>query len=282
MNQVTAVYPDIAFLTAALRSWLVNHLLKQEDLQELEYLLLELGYADPPAQELLKDFLKREMSRLAAAGPDARLRLIRLCEGIVQFYLLDHPRETPELDQLNRFLPPGLAFSSISGRLLFEPEHYFQPMNQFVHEQEKYYLNQQAAEPNQQAADTPPAAAMPQAAVSGSTGLSPARPGSGMVNTDAGVPVPAEAAPESSGSEPGRPAELPEAAALEAPEEVSAREPAASVAAGKSNGRHGPNGNGGRAEAARGVAKERGNQFKDIRNRRLQLLKSWETSDEQA
>lgn len=103
------------FLTAAVRSWLVNHLLADEDLPELTYLLLELGY-DAEIQIGTKDALKREMSRLAAGDDDQQLCLMRLCEGLIQFYLLRHGDAVPELEQLNRFLPPEWAFSPVTGR----------------------------------------------------------------------------------------------------------------------------------------------------------------------
>lgn len=141
--------PEPNFLTAALRSWLVNHLLSQEDLEELVYLLLELGYEEASLPEAapapLRSFLKREMSRLASeSSSTSHQLLIRICEGIVQFYLLHQGRETPALDQLNLFLPPGLSFSPVTGHLLFEPEDYFQPHNLFVQEQSSWLLSQGA------------------------------------------------------------------------------------------------------------------------------------------
>lgn len=196
-------------MTAALRSWLVNHLLSDEDLPELGYLLLELGYSVPDSASL-KDFIKREMSHLASGAEADQLLLIRLCEGLIQFYLLHRPQDTPELDQLNRFLPPGLSFSPLSGRLLFVPEHYFQPHNLYVQEQDSWYLGLGPTPDAEQPAPATPAPAAAQA------------------------PAPAE--PEAPSPEPG-------ANRSQTPREL------ASV--------------------------QRGQQFRHIRQRRLEMLKHW-------
>lgn len=132
--------PEAVFLTAALRSWLVNHLLAEEDLQELKYLLLELGFEPPSAGSEIRDYLKREMSCLAAGGQESMRRLVLLCEGLVQFYLLTHLEQMSELNQLNRFLPAGFHFSALSGRLLFEPERFFQADNLYYQEQSRLFL----------------------------------------------------------------------------------------------------------------------------------------------
>ena len=225
MNPDPADYPNIDFLSAALRSWLVNHLISEPDLQELTYLLLELGYADPPTEP--RDFLKREMSRLAVGGAEARLRLIRLCEGLVQFYLLRHPRETAELDQFNRFLPPGLLFSTVTGRLLFEPKHYYQTHNLHVQEQNSWYIGKVNGSPEHRS----------------------------------------EAFPRLPGIDPSK------------------SEP---VQGGESNDFHHVDTVDVETSAAltpmpeaEGIA-IRNNHFRDIRKRRLQLLKEWETHHEQA
>lgn len=131
------------FLTAAVRSWLINHLLDPQDIAEIRYLLLELGYSDSFESIDMIDFLKSEMSRLNNGCRQNAQILIRLCEGIVQFYLLRHPRKTPELDQLNSFLPPGLSFSSVTSRLIFEPEFFYQSHNLFIEEQAHWYLPHQ-------------------------------------------------------------------------------------------------------------------------------------------
>lgn len=131
------------FLTAAVRSWLVNRLLDPQDIDEIRYLLLELGYSDSFESIDMIDFLKSEMSRLNNGSRQNTQVLIRLCEGIVQFYLLRHPRKTPELDQLNSFLPPGLSFSSVTSRLIFEPEFFYQSHNLFIEEQAHWYLPHQ-------------------------------------------------------------------------------------------------------------------------------------------
>lgn len=146
MNQQSSASFQLPFLTAALRSWMVNKLLRPQDLSEISYLLLELGYQELPADDQMADFLKLEMSRLSSGGMPEQMRLIRLCEGIIQFYLLEHPDETPELSQLNQFLPPGVSFSLVTGRLLFEPENYYQPHNLFVQEQAHWYLKQEESQ----------------------------------------------------------------------------------------------------------------------------------------
>jgi hypothetical protein len=129
--------PELAlaqFFTPALRAWLVNELLPDSLAPEMPYALLELGYSELPPDlhqaPAVRDFLKREMSQLAARQtPEAATRLLQLCEQIVQLYLLLHPAEAPALRQLNQRLPPGVSFSLVSGRLLFEPALYFQPHN---------------------------------------------------------------------------------------------------------------------------------------------------------
>jgi len=126
------------FLTAALRSWLVNHLLPDALAGEMAYCLLELGDELPAQQSpaAMRDFLKRQMSLLSGKSDLAsQQHLIRLCEGVVQLYLLKHPDQSPELDQLNQLLPPGLSFSLISGHLIFEPELFFQAHNLYHVEQ---------------------------------------------------------------------------------------------------------------------------------------------------
>lgn len=128
------------FFTPALRSWLVNYLLPDSLAPEMRYALLELHYDELPAElhkaAAMRDFLKREMSQLAARQrPEAARQLLQLCEQIVQLYLLQHPAEAAELAHLNQLLPPGVSFSLVSGRLLFEPALYFQPHNLYDQEQ---------------------------------------------------------------------------------------------------------------------------------------------------
>ncbi|MBF2053722.1 MAG: hypothetical protein IGS03_09705 [Candidatus Sericytochromatia bacterium] len=128
------------FFTPALRSWLVNYLLPDSLAPEMRYALLELRYEKMPEDlhkaAAMRDFLKREMSQLAACQTaEAASRLLQLCEQIVQLYLLQHPAEGTELEHLNQLLPPGISFSLVSGRLLFEPALYFQPHNLYDQEQ---------------------------------------------------------------------------------------------------------------------------------------------------
>lgn len=233
-ERAPALTPAADFMTAALRSWLVNQLLSDGDLAELPYLLLELGYTEVPAPEACRDFLKREMSRLAGLGENQAL--IRLCEGLIQFYLLQHPRECPELEQLNRFLPPGLAFSNLSGHLLFEPEHYYQPHNFFVQEQAHWVLS------GRRAPEVPPARA--------------ALPGPTDGPEPANIP---EAEPES-GPQASMPAPEASPASPPVPEAPLASPPAAQEL----------------AHAVPRNGDERSQQFREIRKRRLQLLKEWE------
>lgn len=238
-------WPDAGFLTAALRSWLVNHLLSDEDLPELGYLLLELGYSvTEPAG--LKDFIKREMSRLAAGPPVDRQLLIRLCEGLIQFYLLHRSQDTPELDQLNRFLPPGLSFSALSGRLLFVPAHYFQPHNLYVHEQESWYLGQ----PSRHAPESPEPAARPPE--------QPERPAEARAAADPLSESPSSAEAETPVQEPAPASD--EGSLPESPGPFAAptSEPAPSA-----------------SRSPREGASQRGQQFRHIRQRRLEMLKHW-------
>lgn len=244
--QAHSDWPDAGFLTAALRSWLVNHLLSDEDLPELGYLLLELGYSVTEPAEL-KDFIKREMSRLAAGPPTDRQLLIRLCEGLIQFYLLHRGQDTPELDQLNRFLPPGLSFSSLSGRLLFVPEHYFQPHNLYVHEQENWYLGQQF----RQAPARPELAQPPEQPVAA-----------------------AESAPEPPNQRPSDEAEPLAQEAAPAPEERSPSESGEALAAATTSPATAPSA----SRSPREAMTQRGQQFRHIRQRRLEMLKHWGNS----
>lgn len=221
--------PELAlaqFFTPALRAWLVNELLPDRLAPEMPYALLELGYSDLPAglhqAPAVRDFLKREMSQLAARQtPEAATRLLQLCEQIVQLYLLLHPQEAPALSQLNQRLPPGISFSLVSGRLLFEPELYFQPHNLYHQEQTLF-----AAAP---LLDASPSAAQ---AESPTTATAHAK-----------MPEPSE------GSQPLPPAET-----------VSPAEPRPAPA----------------AEVA-AAALPRHQQLRQIRARRLQLLKEWES-----
>lgn len=132
------------FLTPALRSWMLAQLVSNEESTELKFLFLELSYTEQ-ALETVKDyrsFTKREMSRLLSANtPETNACLIRLCEGLIQFSLIREPN-AEKVQVLNQFLPPGLSFSLVSGRLLFEPPHFFQPHNLFFQEQGHYYLEQ--------------------------------------------------------------------------------------------------------------------------------------------
>ncbi|MGV3523355.1 MAG: hypothetical protein ACO1RX_03985 [Candidatus Sericytochromatia bacterium] len=110
------------YLTAAVRSRLVNHLLTPADCAEARYLLLELGIdiQPPPAEAAMPDILKAQLSLLAASEEDAhQQRLARLCEGLVQFYLLAHPQdEEGEIARLNVALAPyQMRFSEQDGRL---------------------------------------------------------------------------------------------------------------------------------------------------------------------
>lgn len=135
----------IAYLTPAIRTWLVNELLSTTSEQELAYLLFELGYSEilDSDPQTLKSFIKQEMSLLARrATVSAFNTLIKLCEGLVQFYLVQEPPAT-KLKQLNQLLPPGLHFSLVSGKLLFEPELFFQEHNLFYQEQSLHLLSDQ-------------------------------------------------------------------------------------------------------------------------------------------
>lgn len=110
------------YLTAALRSRLVNHLLTPADCAEARYLLLELGIdlQPPPAEADMPDILKAQMSLLAASDEtENQQRLVKLCEGLVQFYLLTHPQdEEGEIARLNHALTPyQMRFSEQDGRL---------------------------------------------------------------------------------------------------------------------------------------------------------------------
>lgn len=126
MSGTTHALIPAQFLTAALRSRLVNHLLTPADCLEARFLLLELGLDLPalPQAEAMPDVLKAHMSRLAASeDPESQTRLLKLSEGLVQFYLLSHREaDKPELEDLNHALTAyGLQFSLDHGRIENSP-----------------------------------------------------------------------------------------------------------------------------------------------------------------
>ncbi len=135
--------PLSLFLSSALRSWMLAQLVSAEESDELKFLLLELNYAEHDLDQVsdFRQFIKREMSRLFLnSDPESEACLIHLCEGLVQFSLIREPA-AEKVQSLNQFLPPGLSFSLVSGRLLFEPDHFFQSHNLFFQEQNHYYLD---------------------------------------------------------------------------------------------------------------------------------------------
>lgn len=107
------------FLSAALRSWMVQHLLDEADLEEIYFLLLELGHeADESFQADPRRYLKRQMSLWAAENSVlAQDHLRHLCEGIVQFYLVRHPQER-SLEALQERLPAGWHFEAQCGQFV--------------------------------------------------------------------------------------------------------------------------------------------------------------------
>lgn len=142
MNQEDSL---VQYLNPAVRSYLVN-LVGEQDLQDLQYTYLELGYTDSeltPFQNKMMAFTKQELGRLAQTQtPTARLRLVRLCETLVQFYLLNQGGDTQQaLAKINTFFPAGLRFSPHSGRLLFFPEQ-FEAHSELLNEASYALVNQ--------------------------------------------------------------------------------------------------------------------------------------------
>lgn len=108
------------FLSAAIRSWMVNHLLDPDDTEEIFFLFLELGHE--PDESFQNDpgrYLKREMSLMAAKSTtESQETLVKICEGIVQFYLVRCPNDRAQLDHLNALLPINFAFSAHDGHII--------------------------------------------------------------------------------------------------------------------------------------------------------------------
>ena len=254
------------FFTPALRSWLVNYLLPDSLASEMRYALLELHYDELPAElhkaAAMRDFLKREMSQLAARQrPEAARQLLQLCEQVVQLYLLQHPAEAAELAHLNQLLPPGVSFSLVSGRLLFEPALYFQPHNLYDQEQT---LFAHPPLPSVALTDKGPAAHVK---------MSQDRNGSDPASDGAATKQKADGSQDRSGSDPASDGA---ATKQKADGSQTAQQPAAPTGVQPIVKETPPP----EADAAGSASPEslpRHQRLRQIRERRLQLLKEWES-----
>lgn len=111
-------------LTPAIRAFLVNQLVSDQDASELALVLLEPEADREPPDEIRRR-LKAKLNALATQTEGPEPHLVQACEHIVQFALL-HPTAPSELQRLNHLLPEGLHFSAQSGRLLIDLEQYRQ------------------------------------------------------------------------------------------------------------------------------------------------------------
>lgn len=111
-------------LTPAIRAFLINQLVSDQDAPELALVLLEPDADREPPTEIRRR-LKAKLNTLAQATQGGESLLVQACEHIVQFALL-HPTAAAELQQLNQLLPEGLHFSPQSGRLLIDLTRYRQ------------------------------------------------------------------------------------------------------------------------------------------------------------
>lgn len=104
-------------LTPAIRAFLINQLVSDQDAPELALVLLEPEVdREPPAE--IRRRLKAKLNALAQPQ-GAESSLVQACEHIVQFALL-RPTAVNELAPVNALLPEGLQFSHQSGRLLID------------------------------------------------------------------------------------------------------------------------------------------------------------------
>lgn len=124
-----------AYLTAALRSRLIRATVNDSNATDIVCFLAELGLEPPPenSREYLCQYLLSQMAHWAKE-PQNTEKLIRCCEGLAQFYLLEAETAPEMLEQLNAHLPQGLRFSLISGRLLLDHDIFFAPHNPFFEE----------------------------------------------------------------------------------------------------------------------------------------------------
>jgi hypothetical protein len=124
-----------AYLTAALRSHLIHAAVTEKNASDLLFLLEELAL-EAPAGRTVSDMVEHFQTCLArlARQPEHEQILLRCCEGLAQFCLLAGPEALQQLQQINAFLPEGLAFSLKSGRLVIEPERFNAPDNPFWQE----------------------------------------------------------------------------------------------------------------------------------------------------
>jgi hypothetical protein len=120
---VNESFIPLLHLTPALRAFLVNRLVSDEDAPEIALVLLEPEADREPPPEIRRR-LKAKLNVLAQTPQGSEINLVTACEHIVQFALLRNAAS--ELQQLNALLPEGLDFSPQSGRLLLELDRYRQ------------------------------------------------------------------------------------------------------------------------------------------------------------
>lgn len=127
-----------AYLTAALRSRLIRAALSPDSAADIPFLLEELDLPVPESAtpESLTAHLQSCLARLAREG--LAVQLIRCCEGLAQFCLLQGENSSRALVEINQFLPPGLSFSLKSGRLLLNEAIFHAPDNPFLQESQQH------------------------------------------------------------------------------------------------------------------------------------------------